>query len=51
MSLFDAFWYDGKRAAVVGGATVVTDAGYVSSGITESYPGATPVVGFLSGKF
>jgi len=33
------------------GVTVVTDAGYVSSGITESFPAATPVVGFLRGKF
>jgi len=29
----------------------VTDAGYFSSGITGSFPAATPAVEFLSGKF
>jgi NAD(P)-dependent dehydrogenase (short-subunit alcohol dehydrogenase family) len=38
-------------AAGVNGVTVVTDAGYVSSGITESFPAATGAVQFLSGKF
>ena len=38
-------------AAAVNGVTMITDAGYASSGITESFPAATPVVGFLSGKF
>jgi NAD(P)-dependent dehydrogenase (short-subunit alcohol dehydrogenase family) len=38
-------------AAGVNGVTVVTDAGYVSSGITESFPAATPAVQFLSGRF
>ena len=38
-------------AAGVNGVTVVTDAGYVASGITESFPAATGAVGFLSGKF
>jgi NAD(P)-dependent dehydrogenase (short-subunit alcohol dehydrogenase family) len=38
-------------AAGVNGVTVVTDAGYVASGITESFPAATPAVQFLSGKF
>ena len=38
-------------ASGVNGVTVVTDAGYVSSGITESFPAATAAVGFLSGKF
>ena len=38
-------------ASGVAGVTVVTDAGYVSSGITESYPAATGAVQFLSGKF
>jgi NAD(P)-dependent dehydrogenase (short-subunit alcohol dehydrogenase family) len=37
-------------ATGVNGVTVVTDAGYVASGITESFPAATPAVGFLSGK-
>lgn len=36
-------------AAGITGITMITDAGYVSSGITESFPAATPVVGFLSG--
>jgi NAD(P)-dependent dehydrogenase (short-subunit alcohol dehydrogenase family) len=36
-------------AAGVTGITMVTDAGYVASGITESFPAATPVVGFLRG--
>jgi NAD(P)-dependent dehydrogenase (short-subunit alcohol dehydrogenase family) len=36
-------------ASGVTGITMVTDAGYVASGITESFPAATPVVGFLRG--
>lgn len=36
-------------AVAVNGIIVITDAGYVSSGITESFPPAAPVVGFLSG--
>jgi NAD(P)-dependent dehydrogenase (short-subunit alcohol dehydrogenase family) len=31
------------------GITMVTDAGYVASGVTESFPAAAPVVGFLRG--
>jgi NAD(P)-dependent dehydrogenase (short-subunit alcohol dehydrogenase family) len=38
-------------ASGVNGVTVITDAGYVSSGITESFPSATGAVQFLSGKF
>jgi hypothetical protein len=38
-------------ASYVNGVTMVTDAGYVSSGITESFPNATPVVGFLSDAY
>ena len=38
-------------ASGVNGVTVVTDAGYVASGVTESFPAASPAVGFLSGKF
>jgi NAD(P)-dependent dehydrogenase (short-subunit alcohol dehydrogenase family) len=37
-------------AAAVNGITVITDAGYWASGVTESFPAAAPVVGFLSGK-
>jgi NAD(P)-dependent dehydrogenase (short-subunit alcohol dehydrogenase family) len=35
-------------ASYVNGVTIVTDAGYVASGVTESFPAATPVVEFLS---
>jgi NAD(P)-dependent dehydrogenase (short-subunit alcohol dehydrogenase family) len=38
-------------ASHVNGITMITDAGYASSGITGSFPAATDVVGFLSGKF
>jgi NAD(P)-dependent dehydrogenase (short-subunit alcohol dehydrogenase family) len=38
-------------AAGVTGITMVTDAGYFSSGISGSFPAATPVVGFLSSEF
>ena len=37
-------------AAAISGITMVTDAGYFSSGITESYPAAAPIVGFLLGR-
>jgi hypothetical protein len=36
-------------AAGVTGITMVTDAGYFASGVTESFEPAAPVVGFLSG--
>ena len=35
-------------ASYVNGVTIVTDGGYVASGVTESFPAATPVVDFLS---
>jgi NAD(P)-dependent dehydrogenase (short-subunit alcohol dehydrogenase family) len=38
-------------ASYVNGVTVVTDAGYASSGVTESFAPAKDVIGFLSGKF
>ena len=38
-------------AAGVTGITMVTDAGYFTSGISGSFPAATPAVEFLSGKF
>lgn len=38
-------------AAGVTGITMVTDAGYFSSGISGSFPAATPAVEFLSSKF
>jgi NAD(P)-dependent dehydrogenase (short-subunit alcohol dehydrogenase family) len=37
-------------AAGITGITMVTDAGYVASGVTESFPSATPVVDFLRGS-
>jgi NAD(P)-dependent dehydrogenase (short-subunit alcohol dehydrogenase family) len=37
-------------AAYLNGATVVTDAGYVASGVTGSFPAATPVTDFLLGR-
>ena len=40
-----------EAAAAVTGITMVTDAGYFGSGITGSFPAATPAVEFLSGKF
>jgi NAD(P)-dependent dehydrogenase (short-subunit alcohol dehydrogenase family) len=38
-------------AAYVNGITMITDAGYVSSGLTSSFPAATEVVGFLYGRY
>ncbi len=37
-------------AAVLSGTTVVTDVGYISSGLTGSYPPATDVANFLTGR-
>ena len=38
-------------AAYISGITLITDLGYVSSGITGTYPSAQAVVGFLRSKF
>ena len=38
-------------AAYINGQTIVTDAGYIASGVTESYPAAKPVADFLLGRF
>jgi NAD(P)-dependent dehydrogenase (short-subunit alcohol dehydrogenase family) len=38
-------------AACVNGITLVTDAGYFASGITGSFPAATPAVDFLNSEF
>lgn len=38
-------------ASYVNGITMITDIGYVSSGITGSFPAATPVVNFLYGRY
>jgi NAD(P)-dependent dehydrogenase (short-subunit alcohol dehydrogenase family) len=37
-------------ASAVNGITMITDAGYWASGVTETFPAAAPVIGFLSGK-
>jgi NAD(P)-dependent dehydrogenase (short-subunit alcohol dehydrogenase family) len=37
-------------AAAISGQTLISDVGYISSGITESYPPATAAAGFLLGK-
>ncbi|HZP27631.1 MAG TPA: SDR family oxidoreductase, partial [Acidimicrobiia bacterium] len=37
-------------ARYITGQTLVTDAGYIASGITESYPAAKPAADFLRGK-
>jgi NAD(P)-dependent dehydrogenase (short-subunit alcohol dehydrogenase family) len=38
-------------ASYLNGETIITDAGYVSSGLTGSFPAATPVVDFLYGRY
>jgi NAD(P)-dependent dehydrogenase (short-subunit alcohol dehydrogenase family) len=38
-------------AAAVNGITMITDAGYISSGITESFPNAAPAANFLLGRY
>lgn len=40
-----------EAAGYINGVTLITDGGYVSSGITGSYPAATPVVDFLYGRY
>jgi NAD(P)-dependent dehydrogenase (short-subunit alcohol dehydrogenase family) len=37
-------------AAAINGITLITDAGYMSSGITGSFPSATPIARFLMGR-
>ena len=37
-------------ASVITGITMITDAGYISSGVTRSYPAATDVANFLLGR-
>ena len=38
-------------AAAVAGIIMITDAGYMSSGITESFPPAAPAANFLLGRY
>jgi NAD(P)-dependent dehydrogenase (short-subunit alcohol dehydrogenase family) len=40
-----------RAAAAVTGITVISDAGYISAGVTGSFPAATPVANFLLGRF
>jgi NAD(P)-dependent dehydrogenase (short-subunit alcohol dehydrogenase family) len=37
-------------ASAVSGITMITDSGYISSGLTESFPDATLIAKFLSGR-
>jgi NAD(P)-dependent dehydrogenase (short-subunit alcohol dehydrogenase family) len=39
-----------EAAAAITGITLITDAGYMSSGVTESFPPATPAANFLLGR-
>ena len=38
-------------AAAVNGVTLITDAGYMSAGVTGAYPAATDAANFLMGRF
>ena len=40
-----------EAASVISGITMITDAGYISSGVTKSYPAATEVANFLLGRY
>ena len=37
-------------ASAITGITLVSDAGYFSSGLTESFPAATGITNYLSGR-
>ncbi len=38
-------------AVAITGVTVITDSGYFSAGVTETFPDATPAVNFLLGRY
>ena len=38
-------------AGAITGQTVITDSGYFSAGVTETFPAATPAVNFLLGRY
>jgi NAD(P)-dependent dehydrogenase (short-subunit alcohol dehydrogenase family) len=38
-------------ASAITGQTIITDSGYFASGVTESFPEATPAVNFLLGRY
>ena len=40
-----------EAASVINGITMITDAGYISSGVTRSFPAATEVANFLLGRY
>jgi hypothetical protein len=37
-------------AAAISGQTLISDVGYIASGVTESYPPASAAAGFLLGR-
>ena len=39
-----------EAASALNGVTIITDSGYMSSGVTGSFPAATPVADFLYGR-
>jgi NAD(P)-dependent dehydrogenase (short-subunit alcohol dehydrogenase family) len=47
---YPLFFLCSDAAASINGITMVTDAGYFSSGVTESYPNATGIANFLLGR-
>jgi NAD(P)-dependent dehydrogenase (short-subunit alcohol dehydrogenase family) len=40
-----------EAARAISGQTLITDMGYFASGVTETFPDATPAVNFLLGRF
>ena len=38
-------------AGAITGQTVISDAGYISAGLTDAYPPAAPAAQFLLGRF
>ena len=38
-------------AGAITGTTMITDSGYFSAGVTETFPAATPAVNFLLGRY
>jgi NAD(P)-dependent dehydrogenase (short-subunit alcohol dehydrogenase family) len=40
-----------EAAGAITGTIMITDSGYFASGVTESFPAATPVVNFLLGRY
>ena len=40
-----------EAGRAIAGVTLITDIGYFASGVTETYPAATPAVNFLRGRY